>query len=137
VRTVEQDAAFGIQQIVDVALKALSPGINDQTTAVMCVDRLTELFVRIADRKLQYRYHRHNGVLRLIAAEPSFDQLLNIGFADILRHAINNATVLGRLHWAMQQISVVARNTARSGTVARLNNAIDIALRRTIGELAG
>jgi uncharacterized membrane protein len=40
-RTVDQDAAFGIRQIVDIALKALSPGINDTTTAVMCVDYLT------------------------------------------------------------------------------------------------
>lgn len=37
-RTVQQDAAFGIRQIVDIALKALSPGINDTTTAVMCVE---------------------------------------------------------------------------------------------------
>ena len=42
-RTVEQDAAFGIRQIVDMALKALSPGINDTTTAVMCVDYLSAI----------------------------------------------------------------------------------------------
>ena len=47
-RTVEQDAAFGIRQIVDVALKALSPGINDTTTAVTCVDYLTAILARIA-----------------------------------------------------------------------------------------
>ena len=40
-RTVEYDVAFGIRQIVDIAMKALSPGINDTTTAVMCVDYLT------------------------------------------------------------------------------------------------
>jgi uncharacterized membrane protein len=39
-RTVQQDAGFGIRQIVDIAMKALSPGINDTTTAVMCVDYL-------------------------------------------------------------------------------------------------
>lgn len=37
-RTVEQDAAFGIRQIVDVALKGLSPGINETTTAIVCID---------------------------------------------------------------------------------------------------
>ena len=47
-RTVEQDAAFGIRQIVDVALKALSPGIIDTTTAVMCVDYLTAILARIS-----------------------------------------------------------------------------------------
>jgi uncharacterized membrane protein len=49
-RTVEQDSAFGIRQIVDMALKALSPGINDTTTAVMCVDYLSAILARLASR---------------------------------------------------------------------------------------
>ena len=47
-RTVEHDCAFGIRQIVDMALRALSPGINDTTTAVMCVDYLTAILARLA-----------------------------------------------------------------------------------------
>ena len=47
-RTVDQDPAFGIRQIVDMALKALSPGINDTSTAVMCVDYLTAILARLA-----------------------------------------------------------------------------------------
>jgi uncharacterized membrane protein len=46
-RTVKQDSAFGIRQIVDMALKALSPGINDTTTAVMCVDYLSAILARL------------------------------------------------------------------------------------------
>jgi uncharacterized membrane protein len=49
-RTVEQDSAFGIRQIVDMALKALSPGINDTTTAVMCVDYLSAILARLASQ---------------------------------------------------------------------------------------
>ncbi|MCW8799700.1 MAG: DUF2254 domain-containing protein, partial [Desulfobacter sp.] len=45
-RTVDQDPAFGIRQIVDVAIKALSPGVNDTSTAVMCVDYLTSILAR-------------------------------------------------------------------------------------------
>ncbi len=44
-RTLMEDVAFGIQQIADIALKALSPGINDPTTATTCIDRLAELMV--------------------------------------------------------------------------------------------
>ena len=51
-RTVEQDSAFGIRQIVDMALRALSPGINDTTTAVMCVDYLGAILVRLAPRSI-------------------------------------------------------------------------------------
>ncbi|MBA2647648.1 MAG: DUF2254 domain-containing protein, partial [Pyrinomonadaceae bacterium] len=51
-RTVEQDAAFGVRQIVDIALKALSPGINDTTTAVTCVDYLSSICARVARRRV-------------------------------------------------------------------------------------
>jgi uncharacterized membrane protein len=47
-RTVHQDCAFGIRQLVDMALRALSPGINDTTTAVMCLDYLTAILARLA-----------------------------------------------------------------------------------------
>jgi uncharacterized membrane protein len=59
-RTVEQDSAFGIRQIVDMALKALSPGINDTTTAVMCVDYLSAILARLASRPIPSS-HRYEG----------------------------------------------------------------------------
>jgi uncharacterized membrane protein len=52
-RTVQQDAGFGIRQIVDIAMKALSPGVNDTTTAVMCVDYLGAILARLAVRGLR------------------------------------------------------------------------------------
>ena len=49
-RSLQQDAGFGIRQIVDIAMKALSPGVNDTTTAVMCVDYLSAILARLAVR---------------------------------------------------------------------------------------
>src|SRR5690606_17936686 len=49
--TTEQDVGFGIRQLVDIALKALSPSINDSTTAATCVDYLTAILVRLATRR--------------------------------------------------------------------------------------
>ena len=49
-RTLEQDAGFGIRQLVDIALRALSPGINDTTTAIMCIDYLTAILSRLGTR---------------------------------------------------------------------------------------
>ena len=54
-RTVQQDASFGIRQIVDIAMKALSPGINDTTTAVMCVDYLAAILTKLA--RAQHQTH--------------------------------------------------------------------------------
>jgi uncharacterized membrane protein len=128
VRNLEQDPAFGIQQVVDVALKALSPGINDQTTAVMCIDRLAELMVRIADRRLHYRYHWMEGRLRIIAAPLSFERLLCLAFEDILRQASTNRTVLERLRWASRQVAYATKEPSRTQAVARLGNLVEVAL---------
>jgi uncharacterized membrane protein len=51
-RTVDQDPAFGVRQIEDIALKALSPGVNDTSTAVICVDHLTAILAHLAGRQI-------------------------------------------------------------------------------------
>jgi uncharacterized membrane protein len=57
-RTFEQDAAFGIRQLVDIACKAMSPAINDPYTAVQAIDRLSVLFCALATRTLGYHVAR-------------------------------------------------------------------------------
>ncbi len=74
-RTVDQDAAFGIRQIVDMALKALSPGINDTTTAVMCVDYLSAILARLAPRQTPSLYRYEEGDLRVIAKGTELQKL--------------------------------------------------------------
>ncbi|MEJ7665548.1 MAG: DUF2254 family protein [Hymenobacter sp.] len=54
-RNPEQDVAFGLQQLVDIALKALSPAVNDTTTAIMAIDYLGELVGRLAHTHLPRR----------------------------------------------------------------------------------
>lgn len=70
-RTVEQDSGFGIRQIVDMALRALSPGINDTTTAVTCVDYLTAILGRLASRPIPSSRRYEEGELRIIAIGPT------------------------------------------------------------------
>ena len=75
-RTVDQDPAFGVRQIVDMALKALSPGVNDTSTAVMCVDYLTAILARLAARKIPALRRYEGDALRVIAMAPTFETLL-------------------------------------------------------------
>ena len=51
-RTIEQDPAFALRILVDIAVKALSPAINDPTTAVHVIDRIEDLLVLLAGRRL-------------------------------------------------------------------------------------
>ena len=111
-RTVEQDAAFGIRQIVDVALKALSPGINDTTTAVMCVDYLTAILARIAPRQIPSSLRYEEGELRVIAKGPSFESLLADSFDEIRVSAKGNVAIMLPMLGALQTIASL---TARPG----------------------
>jgi len=103
-RTVDQDPAFGIRQIVDVAIKALSPGVNDTSTAVMCVDYLTSILARIAGRQFPSVHCYQGETLRVIAIVPSFEGLLAEAFDQIRSSAEENVAILARLLSAFDAI---------------------------------
>ncbi len=111
-RTLEQDAAFGIRQIVDIALKALSPGVNDVTTAVMCVDHLTAILSRLASRHIPSPHRYEDGELRVIAKGQSFKSLLGDSFDQIRGSAKGNVAILLQMLGAIQTI---ASRTAKPG----------------------
>ena len=96
-RTVEQDPAFGIRQIVDIAIKALSPGVNDTSTAVMCVDYLTSIMARLAGRQFSPVHGYDGETLRVIAIVPSFESLLAEAFDQIRANAEANVAILVRM----------------------------------------
>jgi uncharacterized membrane protein len=112
-RTLEQDAAFGVRQVVDMALRALSPGINDTTTAAMCVDYLTAVLARLASRAMPSSRRYEDGQLRVIAVGPSFAGLLSESFDEIRASAGGNVTILLRLLSAVETIAGTASSPGR------------------------
>jgi uncharacterized membrane protein len=103
-RTVEQDPAFGIRQIVDMALKALSPGVNDTSTAVMCVDYLTSIMARLAGREFPPLYRYEGETLRVVAIVPSFEGLLAEAFDQIRGSAAGNVAIMARMLSAFETL---------------------------------
>ncbi len=112
-RTVEQDAAFGIRQIVDIALRALSPGINDSTTAAMCVDYLTAILARIAPLPLPSSHRFEDGELRVIAIGPDFASLVAGAFDEIRGSASGNVAIMLRMLDALQTIGSLTHDAGR------------------------
>lgn len=112
-RTVEQDSGFGIRQIVDMALRALSPGINDTTTAIMCVDYLGAILVRLAPRSIPPTRRYDEGALRVITIGPTFASLLADSFDQIRASANDNVGVLLRMLGALQTIASVTADPGR------------------------
>ena len=112
-RTVGQDAGFGIRQIVDIALKALSPGINDTTTAIMCVDYLTAILARIARRQIPSSRRYEEGEIRVFAKGPSFESLLAESFDQIRRNAKGDVAIMSRMLGAFQTLASVTASPRR------------------------
>jgi uncharacterized membrane protein len=132
-RVVEQDAAFGIRQIVDIAMKALSPGINDTTTAVICVDYLTAILARLATRRITTSHWMDDQrELRVIARGPNFASLLNEAFDQIRQNAGGNIAILSRMLGALQTIGGLTAISSRRGLLRQKVAEIAEAAERTI-----
>ncbi|MBC7807146.1 MAG: DUF2254 domain-containing protein, partial [Akkermansiaceae bacterium] len=105
-RTLEQDVEFGILQIVDIALKAISPAINDPSTAISCVDQLSRILIRFASREpVAARFYDPPGVLRVHIPWPDFDRLVESAFEQIRLYAKTDVAVSLRLLRALGDIT--------------------------------
>lgn len=101
-RTTEQDAGFGVRQIVDIALKALSPGVNDTSTAVICIDYLGALMASLAARRFADPLRTDDGgPVRVITIQPSFATFVNTAFDQVLLAGEGDLAVYLRLLTAL------------------------------------
>lgn len=108
-RTLEQDVAFAFRQLVDIAQKALSPGVNDPTTATQAIDIIHDLLRRLAPRGLGTGRRRDSdGTLRLVVPHWTFTELLDLAVGQIWHYGAQDAQVPGRLHQMLTDLSHVA-----------------------------
>lgn len=112
-RTVQQDCSFGIRQLVDMALRSLSPGINDTTTAVMCVDYLTAILALLVSRKTPPSRLYEGGELRVITVRKSFSRMISESFDEIRGSSEGNVTVMLHMLGAIQTIVSMTDNPGR------------------------
>ncbi|WP_432752442.1 DUF2254 domain-containing protein [Streptomyces sp. JL2001] len=97
-RSFYQDLSFGLRQLSDIALRALSSSVNDPTTAVQCLDRTTQFLAALADRPLGTVRHRdRKGAVRLVQDVPGWTDLVDLGFAEVRACAEGNPQVIRRL----------------------------------------
>lgn len=123
-RTTDQDPTFGIQQLVDVAVKALSPGINDPSTAALCVDHLAAVLARLAGRRLPDPFRMADGQLRVIAPSPDFRAIVIRAFGDIVHHARQEPLLLQRIVDRLGSIGDATDDPQRRRAVAWVAAAI-------------
>jgi uncharacterized membrane protein len=97
-RTFEQDPKYAIRMLVDIAVRALSPAVNDPTTAVQALDQIEDLLLRLGWRQLQVGSIRDaEGALRVIIPGPTWDDFVALGFAEIRRYGASSLQVMRRM----------------------------------------
>ena len=97
-RTLEQDPLFAFRILVDIAIKALSPAINDPTTAVLAIDQLHRLLRRAGRRDLRTDYLRDAaGSVRVILRTPNWEDFVHLGFTEIRFYGAENIQIARRV----------------------------------------
>jgi uncharacterized membrane protein len=105
-RSLLLDPGFGLRQLVDIASRALSPAVNDPTTAVQVIDRIVDLLGHIIDRPDPTGWYTDSaGVARVRLPIDSFDELATLGFAEIIRYGADSPQVVRRLRAALDELA--------------------------------
>jgi len=107
-RDLEEDVAFGIRQLADIAVRALSPGVNDPTTAVTCIGYLGAIVERIAGKRAPEADRRFEGGPVVRAPGPTFERLLGEAFLEIGRHGQGDPRVVAAALTALEGVGRVA-----------------------------
>ncbi|WP_444919648.1 DUF2254 domain-containing protein [Microbulbifer sp. CnH-101-G] len=129
--TAEQDIVFSMRQLSQIAVRALSPGINDPFTAYSCVDRLIEGLGTVLQRPEPANcFTGSAGALRLVSCKLEFAQLLNASLDEIVEHGRANGVFMRHLLNALDHLAEVCQRqkdkVALFNYLQRLANDIEI-----------
>jgi uncharacterized membrane protein len=132
-RTLIQDPVFAIDQLVEIAIRALSAAVNDTFTALTCIDWLSDGMSRISSRVLSEGIYRDRGdEIRLIEFAPSYERMVNRAFDKIRQASGAMPAVVIRL---LDAITHVVEHTTDSSQRAVLRRQADMILRAAGGEV--
>src|SRR5262249_32757597 len=142
-RTFDQDPKYAIRILVDIAIKALSPAINDPTTAVQALDQIGDLLLRLGRRRLEIGVFRDSaGEARVLIPFPSWEDFLRLAFDEIQWYGATSVQVRRRMNALISDLipAVPAERRAAlehwqerlRGSIDR--NFVDLAERRDASE---
>ncbi len=110
-RTLAQDVSFGMDQLVEICIRALSPAVNDTFTALTCIDWIGDSLYKVTGRWQPTRVYRDgNGLVRVIAAETTYPRLVSRAFEKVRQAGRGMPAVL------IRQLEALARIMERTTT---------------------
>jgi uncharacterized membrane protein len=119
VRTPTQDAEFAIDQLVEIAARALSPGINDPYTTITCIDRLCASMCYLTKARFPSAYRYDDDQLRIVAKPVDFAGMMDAAFNQIRQFGKDSPSVLIRLMEVLVIINGFARGKTQKDAVLR------------------
>jgi len=126
-RTFEQDPKYPIRLLVDIAIRALSPAINDPTTAVQTIDQIEDLLRRLGSHALDTGYAADtDGVVRLVYPMPTWEDYLTLAFDEIRQYGSTSVQVLRRLRSALVDLAAYLSGTERADAVRHYLEQLDL-----------
>ena len=132
-RTLTQDPVFAIDQLVEIAIRALSPAVNDTFTALTCIDWLSAGLSEISSRSLAEGIYRgRSGKIRLIESDPSYGRMVNRAFDKVRQAARAMPAVIIRM---IDALAHIAENTTSDGQRAVLARQAEMILRGAEAEV--
>ena len=118
-RTAVQDIGFGLRQLVDVAVKALSPGVNDPTTAIHTLGHVSALLCDIARHRVGSEVRRDDdGNVRVVLRRPGFEAMLDATIAPLARYGSADPDVLARLFMLLREVAWCTTTGDQRGSIA-------------------
>jgi uncharacterized membrane protein len=131
-RTFDQDPKFAIRLLVDIAIKALSPAINDPTTAVQTIDQIEDLLHRLGQRELDAGHVRDTiGNLRLVFPAPTWEDYLALAFDEIRQFGATSVQVMRRLRSALIAVAESLTSSAQIDAVHQYLKHLDVVIDRS------
>ena len=130
-RTIEQDPAFAVRIMVDIAVKALSPAVNDPTTAVQVINHLGDLLHRIGATDFRAEPARSVGTGRVLVAVRGWEEYLALGVTEIRAYGASSVQVARRLRAMLEELHGAVLPEYRASVedeLARLDAAVALAL---------
>lgn len=119
-KTSQQDLEFSIHQMVEIAARALSPGVNDPYTAIACIDNLTATMCYLAEARFPSKYRvDEEGNLRVIADVLDFEGALDAAFNQIRQFSGGSTAVMIRLMEALTTIHDFAKRASHKNAVVK------------------
>ncbi|XCW06813.1 DUF2254 domain-containing protein [Streptomyces sp. HUAS MG47] len=132
-RTFHQDLGFGLRQLADIGLRALSPAVNDPTTAVQCLDRIVQFLAALARRPLGTVGHLdREGVVRLVQEVPGWTDLVDLGLTELRGCAPGNPQISRRMLAGLDDLLTLAPEERREPLLRHRALLVEIVERTTV-----